>query len=362
MIRDLLPMFFSGPLLAIDFGSSSIKVMEMTAGKSGKLHTLGLELIPRGVIENGQIKDAETVVRALQKLLKRLAIRTKNRRVAISIAGLSTLVKRVSLVVDDNADLDEAIFEEAKQRFAHNLEDMYFRYEEIPSSFVAEGESAYILVAARIDTVEQHIDLIHRAGLKVGITDCDFFCLANMFDFNYPIADSLTMAINFGASSTQIVFLFNGEFLYSREIFMGGHDLTQRVADFLKLDFESAESLKISASMGDQAIAERIRATIQEVNDQLAAEISTTITYFMTEEMAGRFEKVDHIFLCGGAASTLNLGTTLSSILRAPVQTINPFQRVDIQPSGIDMDYIMTQGSLFGISVGLGLRENSELR
>lgn len=358
----MIPFLFNSPLLAIDFGSSSIKVMEMTSGKNGKLHTLGLELIPRGTIENGQIRNADTVVKALQKLLKRLGIKTKNRRVAISIAGLSTLVKRVSMSMDDNADVDEAIFEEAKQRFAHNLEDMYFRFEEIPSNFVAEGEKAYILVAAKIDTVEQYIDLIHRAGLKVGITDCDFFCLANMFDFNYPIADSLTMAINLGASSTQIVFMFNGEFLYSREIFMGGHDVTQRVADFLKLDFESAESLKISASMGDQAIAERIRSAIQEINDQLASEINTTVAYFMTEEMVGRFEKVDHIFLCGGGAATLNLGTTLSSALRAPVQTINPFQRVDIQPSGIDMDYIMTQGSLFGISVGLGLREISEIK
>lgn len=358
----MIPFLFSSPLLAIDFGSSSIKVMEMTSGKSGKLHTLGLELLPRGVIENGQIRDADTVIKSLNKLLVRLGIKTQNRRVAISVAGLSTLVKRVSMSFDEKADLDEAIFEEAKQRFAHNLEDMYFRYEEVSSNFVVDGERAYILVAARIDTVEQYIDLIHKAGMKVGITDCDFFCLANMFDFNYPIADSLTMAVNIGASSTQIVFLFNGEFLYSREIFSGGHDMTARVADFLKLDFESAESLKISASMGDQAIAERIRPALQDINDQLASEIHTTVTYFMTEEMAGRFEKVDHIFLCGGAASTLNLGTTLSSMLRAPVQTINPFQRVDIQPSGIDMDYIMTQGSLFGISVGLGLREISEIR
>ncbi len=358
----MIPFFFNGPLLAIDFGSSSIKVMEMTSGKSSRLHTLGLELIPRGVIENGQIRDLEAVSKALRKLLSRLSIKTKNRRVAISIAGLSVLVKRVILSVDESADLDELIFEEAKQRFAHNLDDMYFRYEEIPSNFIAEGERAYVLVAAKIDMVEQYIDLVHKAGMKVGITDCDFFCLANMFDYNYPIADSLTMTINFGASTTQIIFLYNGEFLFSREIFMGGHDMTQKVADFLKLDFESAESLKISASMGDQAIAERIRTALQEVNDQLSTEIATTVTYFMTEEMAGRFEKVDHIFLCGGAASTLNLGTTLSSTLRAPVQTINPFQRVDIQPSGIDMDYIMTQGSIFGISVGLGLRETSEIK
>jgi type IV pilus assembly protein PilM len=113
--------------------------------------------------------------------------------------------------------------------------------------------------------------------------------------------------------------------------------------------------------MGDQSIADRVRPAIQEINDQIAAEINTTLAYFQSEEMSGRFEKVDHIFLAGGAASTLDLGSTISSVLRAPVQVINPFQRIDIKPSGIDMDYIMTQGSLFGISVGLGLRDFTDV-
>ncbi len=354
--------FFKRPLLAIDFGSSSIKAIEMTSGQSGKLHCLGLELLPRGTIENGLIRDSDTLVKALEKLLKRLAIKTKQRRVAISVSGLSTLVKRVQMTFDDDVDVDEAIFEEAKQRFAHNLEDMYFRFQEIPSAFAAENEKAYILVAAKIDTVEQYIDLVHKVSMKVGITDCDVFCLSNMFDYNYPIADALTMAVNVGASATQIVFLFNGEFLYSREIFMGGFDFTQRIADYVKVDFDNAETLKISASMGDEAIAEKIRPAIQEISDQIASEINTTVTYFMMEEMQGRFERVDHIFLCGGASGTLNLGTTLSSALRAPVQTVNPFQRIDVTPSGIDMDYIMTQGTLFGVSVGLGLRDTGDIK
>lgn len=350
---------FKSPLLAIDIGSSSIKAIEMNAA-NGKLHSLGIELLPRGVIEAGLIRDPDTLANALKKLLTRLGVKTKKRRVGISISGVSTLIKRVSLNIDESVDQDEAIFEEAKQQFHHNLEDMYFRYQEIESAFVDEGRKAFILVAAKIDTVEQYVELMHRMGMKVGITDIDFFCLSNMFDFNYPIADALTMAINIGATSTQIVFLYNGEYLYSREIFTGGNDISLKISDFLNVDLDNAESLKISASMGDQAIAERIRPAIQEINDQLAVEINTTLNYFHSEEMNGRFEKVDHVFLSGGAASTLNLATTLSSVLRAPVQILNPFQRLDIKPSGIDMDYIMTQGALYGIAVGLGLRELSE--
>jgi type IV pilus assembly protein PilM len=350
-------MLFRKHLLAIDIGSSSIKAIEMSGGQHKKLHNLGIELLPRGAIESGIIREPEVVSKALKKLLERIKIAKKNRRVAISVSGVSTLIKRVTVSLEDDTDTDEALYEEAKQQFHSNLDEMYFRHQEITSAFVDEGQRSFILVAAKIATIEQYVELIHSMTLKVGITDCDVFCMANMFDHNYPVADALTMAVNIGASSTQVIFLYNGEFLFSREFFTGGNDISLRISESLRVDFDNAEALKISASMGDQAIADRVRPAIQEINDQIAVEINTTLSFFQSEEMSGRFEKVDHIFLSGGAASTIDLGSTISSVLKAPVQIINPFQRIDIKPSGIDMDYIMTQGSLFGICVGLGLRD-----
>lgn len=350
-------MLFKKPLLAIDIGSSSIKAIEISGSQQKKLHNLGIELLPRGVIEAGIIREPEVVGKALKKLLDRLQVKSRSRRTAISVSGISTLIKRVNVVLEEDVDSDEALYEEAKQQFHSNLDEMYFRHQEIESSFIEEGQRSFILVAAKIETIEQYIELMHKVGLKVGITDCDVFCLANMFDYNYPVADALTMAVNVGATATQVIFLYNGEFLFSREFFTGGNDISTRIAENLRVDFDNAESLKISASMGDQSIADRVRGSIQEINEQIAVEINTTLSYFQSEEMNGRFEKIDHIFLSGGAASTLDLGSTISSLLKAPVQVINPFQRIDIKPSGIDMDYIMTQGTLFGISVGLGLRE-----
>lgn len=352
-------MLFNKSLIAIDIGSSSIKVVEMSGGRNKKLHNLAIEILPRGAVEAGLIRDPEAVQRTLEKVLDKLGRVGKNQRVAISVSGVSTLIKRVAMTVEKGMDVDEALYEEAKQQFHHNLEDMYFRYQEVTSSFIQDGQRAFVLVAAKIEIIEQYVDLMHRLKLKVGITDCDVFCLTNMFDYNYPVADALTIAVNIGASATQIVFMYNGEFLFAREIFIGGNEISHRIAEHLKVDFDNAESLKISASLGDQAIADKIRPALHEINEQIAVEINTTLAFFQTEEMAGRFDKVDHIFLCGGAAGTLDLSATISGILKAPVQVINPFQRVDTGPSRIEMDYIMSQGSLYGIGVGLALRDIS---
>ena len=39
-----------------------------------------------------------------------------------------------------------------------------------------------------------------------------------------------------------------------------------------------------------------------------------------------------------------------------PVQIVNPFQRVMVNPRRFQMDYILMQGHLYGVAVGLGMR------
>ena len=38
------------------------------------------------------------------------------------------------------------------------------------------------------------------------------------------------------------------------------------------------------------------------------------------------------------------------------MKVINPFQRIDVNPRKFQMDYILMQGHLYGVAVGLGLR------
>ena len=68
------------------------------------------------------------------------------------------------------------------------------------------------------------------------------FCLSNLFAYNYPIGQSLIVLANIGASSTQVVLAYEGEYLYSREFFVGGNSITRKIAEDLNIDLENAES------------------------------------------------------------------------------------------------------------------------
>ena len=107
--------------------------------------------------------------------MKTTNIKTKGRRIALSISGVGVILKRMTLVPDDELELGEQVFEEAKQQFHHDMSDMYFRFQEIPSKFTEEGEKAFLIVAGKIDVIEQYIDLVHKLGMRVGVIDTDTF-------------------------------------------------------------------------------------------------------------------------------------------------------------------------------------------
>jgi type IV pilus assembly protein PilM len=352
-------MFFKRSLIAIDIGTSAVKIME-TSGSDTKrrLTTVGVEILPVGAVQDGELRDPAAVGKTVAGLLDRLGIETKKRRVALSVSGNAVIIKRVTFVPDEEIDLGEQLFEEAKQHFHHDMEDMYFRFQIIESRFTQHEENAAIIVAAKIGVIEQYVQMVHDLGMKVGVIDCDILSLANMFQFNYPIEDSLVVLVNIGAASTQILVTYNGEFLFNREIYVGGQQVTAKLAEGMGVDLENAESIKLSASSGDSTLIEQVRPVIRETVHAITQEIAATVEFFLqSDEFPDEIKQVDSIYLTGGGAQTLDLAESVSAHLKAPVQIVNPFQRIETDSVGEEMEVLLSQGPLYGVVLGLSFRQ-----
>ena len=348
---------FNRPLIAIDIGASSVKVLELQGSEKKRLSSMGIEVLPSGTYEDGFVQDSQSLIKIIDGLLSKLKISPRGRRVALSIGGTSVLLKRVDIVPDKTSDLGEQIFYEAQQQFQHDMEDMYFRYQEIPSNWIPNDKKAIVMVGAKREAIEQKIDIIKSMGFRIGVVDCDILSITNMFEFNYPVADALIATVNVGANNTQIILSYNGEFLFSREIFIAGSEYTTRIAEHMEVDLDNAESLKISASLGDGSVSGDLSSAMDEVSQQLATEIESTISFFLEDDqLPQEFRQQAFVFICGGASRSLGLDATVAASLRIPVQIINPFQRVDVKSSQFELDYILSQGPVFGNAVGLALR------
>ena len=348
---------FVKPLIAIDIGSASVKVVELNGGDPKKLKNVGLEVLPAGVVIDDEIREQEVLIETILKLFKKMKINTRGRRVSISIGGSNLLIKKAIFAIDKETEIEEQIFEEAKHQFHHDLEDMYFRYFPIESAHTRAGESAYIIVACRIELVEQYVQLVHGLQLKVGVIDCEVLSLLNIFNYNFDDNQGLSALINVGATKTSVIISHNGEYLYSRELTFGGQDITNKIAQDLNVDFENAESLKISASLGDQSITDQIKNSTTFEIENFIANVQETISFFIhSGELPPEITGLDNIFISGGGAKTIGLAPMLSSRMKVPVQPLNPFKRIDSKASGIDLNYLLDQGVYYSLGLGLGLR------
>jgi type IV pilus assembly protein PilM len=183
-----------------------------------------------------------------------------------------------------------------------------------------------------------------------------------MFEYNYPVVDGLAVIANIGASSTQVILVNKGEFLYTRDIYLGGNGYNQRIMEALSVDFQNAETLKVSAGLGDQSVHGNVIQAISDVNDALVKEIQTTIEFFLQNEGGGEPMKPSMVFLTGGGARSLGLDAAIAAGFGIPVQILSPFQRIKLGTTSKHTNILMAQGPVYSTALGLALREVDDSR
>ncbi len=205
--------------------------------------------------------------------------------------------------------------------------------------------------------VEQYLSVVHSVGMRCGVVDCDVFSVFNMFEYNYGTIPGLAAIVNVGASTTQVSVTSAGEYLYTRDVPIGGEEYSNRISAALGVDIENAETLKVAASIGEGSAPDEVNTVIGEVNDQLVSEIQMTLDYFsQSGEVLVENSAMTSLFLTGGASRVLGLDAALAAAIQVPVQILNPFQNIDVNPKKFQMDYVLMQGHLYGVAVGLGMR------
>jgi type IV pilus assembly protein PilM len=127
------------------------------------------------------------------------------------------------------------------------------------------------------------------------------------------------------------------------------------------VDRSNAETLKIAASQGEANSPPELPRIIGETNELMVQDVRTSLDYFIQGgDPLARIANLNQIYLTGGGARILGLDAGLAATLQVPVQILNPFQKIDINPKTFQMDYVLMQGHLYGIAVGLGLRQMSD--
>jgi type IV pilus assembly protein PilM len=347
-------------VVGLDLGSQVVKAVEITLE--------GPEPVITG-FARVEIPPGGDKAQAVAEVLKRGRFRAKH--VVTGVAGQPVVVRYVQMPKMSEAELRQAIKVEADRYVPFQLDECVMDCVPLKrKSGRVEGEApkedtmTVLLVACRQQLIDEQLHITQGEGLTPLAIDVDAFALANAwelcglpedFDGENPEGMPATgreekaiALVDIGASRTCINVLAGGETCFSREIGIGGHDMTQAVARKLGLEVFEAEAIKRA---GDDKEAEVARA-IQPVLEDLTNEISLSLDYVENHEGL----RVDEVLLSGGGILAPGAVTYVEQATGRTARTWNPLEGLRVAEDRVDIEELEAWAPSLVVALGLASR------
>lgn len=342
---------FSGGNAAIglNIGSSSIKLVELKKQKeSWKLLHFGIVQLPEDAIVNREIMNQLVVTDHIKTLTSQLKLSSKS--VCISLSGTGVIVKRMTLEVPKIKDLQSQVFWEAEQYLPFDPTEVFMDFQMLSRG--KDNKTDVMFVAVKKSILEGYINCVQDAGLKPVIVDLDFFSLQNLFETNYPSNQSEAVGIiDVGANSLKIMVLHRNIPVFTKDVAMGGHNLTVEIQKSMNVSYADAESLKIEGHGG--TIPQEVSELSHIMAENLAVEIKRAFDFYGASSAGA---PVSYILLAGGSARIQGLSKVIEDTVGMPTQLINSFNAISYDPAVFSQDYLATIGPIAAVPIGLALR------
>ncbi len=346
----------SKQLVGLDIGSSTIKTVELAPKRKGgfDLVSLGIERLSPDCIVDGVIISKLPVADAISRIFNAQGI--KNRRVATSISGHSVIVKKISLPVQSEEDLAESIRWEAEQYIPFDIADVNLDHQVIGENS-STGNLEVLLVAVKKEKITDHTSVVSMAGKTPVVVDVDAFALQNAYELNYqPSTRSTVALLDIGASIMTISIVAGNDFLFTRDVNVGGNQYTDFIQKEFNLGFAESAALKHGETL-EEIDPVDTRRVIDAVTEILCLEIQKTFDFFRSTTTV---ERIDRMLVAGGAAHTPGLTEALARKFDTPAEKFDAFKNVTFDPNRFSPELIAEHSPELGVAVGLATRTAEE--
>lgn len=305
-------------MLGIDIGSYSIKAAVVKkSGKKAVIEQVAAEVLPMNM--RGGAADASSLQTIVSHLVKRVGKGQK--AVALSIPTSSAILK----TIDVNANLNDDLLEGEVQVELVNF--VPFPLDQIYADFIRLGRSKQnpdkeevFVAASRRDIVDKVASCVTAKSIRSKEIDVEAFAIGQVLEQikgkNYR---DVYGVVDIGYRSTKICVFQSGDMIFSREQQVGGHQLTEAIAEANGIEIDEAEKLKHNSS--DSVPTVVTEGYFDSVSEQLAVALefygSTNATEMQT------------VYLTGG-------GSIVSGLLESLTENLPNYQ-FEMLPIGLDI-------------------------
>ena len=311
-------------MIGLDIGTRFVKaVLFEKEGDMISVQGFACERINGNAFADREIKDFDAVSTALRKV--KLALKTKNKLVAVAVSGSSVLSKIVFMDPDQNDfELEGQIELEADSLIPYPLDEVYLDFEELGESKTHIGKVDVLLSAAHKDIVDSRITLLREVHLEPKAMDIESYALGNALRaFSVSGDDETKCCINIGASLLQVCVVKNNNVIYSKEHVFGLDALIQDLSIVHTLERQEAEQQLINGELP----ANWRQNTFPIFLANLTQHISRAMQMYISTTNA---ESPQSLLISGGGANIEEIATDLENELSVQVSVFNPFENMSV--------------------------------
>ncbi|MBA3757390.1 type IV pilus assembly protein PilM [Candidatus Saccharibacteria bacterium] len=322
-----LNFYHDQPLFGLDFGHSTIKVMQLAseAGKAPKVLGYGIIDYPPDAVKDGSVINPSAVAKSLHNLFtSHLVGSISTRRVACTIPTSRTYSRPMRLPPMSDEDITEAVHLEAEQYIPISSASLYIDYD--VSRKDSEG-TELLVVATPKSIIDSHVSLLESAGLEVVAFEPTMNASARVFAVADTSHDEPSILIDFGSVSVDLA-LFDKTMFVNSTIVGGGNDITLMISQRLGVNQEEAYALKNNYGIGVSEKRGEIQTAIEPILNNLVKEIQKIIRYYDERKVQNQ-KKIGQIVTMGGGANMPGLSAYLSTQLQMPAKMLEPWHKID---------------------------------
>lgn len=386
-LRDQFSRLFNPRIEAagLEIGTNALKVVELKSGKPPSLSALAMRPMPPGLIQEDQILDMPGLAGEIRALFEEAGISKKH--VVASVGNRQAITRNIQVPKMTMQELDEAIKWEAERYIPFPIDEVVLDYYVLdhPEDIEDGGQLEVVIAAARLDMVNQQLELLKQAGLEPVVMDIKPFCLlrslrgsllgehlnkTTLTGTSFTEAGEIGVVLEIAASNTTITLVRGDRVLMNRNIGVSGDDFTAAIQRAFGLDFDSAEEVKLDYGTAtiptedeeellnfdvkrEQFSPSRVYEALRPVLVDLTTEIRRSLEFFRVQ--AGD-ANISRVFVAGGGAKLRGLPEAIGDALGFKVELGDPWLTVIVDPNRFDTQYLAKAGPEFAVPLGLALR------
>ncbi|MCX7956470.1 MAG: type IV pilus assembly protein PilM [Endomicrobia bacterium] len=330
---------YSNRVTGIDIGAKSLKVVSIIPKQ--QQYILKKWSIKEFTDITSQELNLEEKQVVIVNLLKEIFSKDISlpRKVNISVAGPSVVIRYVKLPLMTKEELSKSISIEVEPYIPFPLSEVYLGFD-IVGEIVDEGvkKNEVVIAAAKKEIVDTKLDILKQAKLIPKFIDVDAFVLERVVGYNYEISNDIVCVVNIGVNVTSVNIIENGTTKVSRDLLLGLNYIINEIKKSTQLDNKqileiiNKDGLVISDQQKEEYILQdkklelSISKLLASVFKEIITEIRKIIDFYYFQK--GEQKPLSKIFLNGIGCTIKNIDFYFSSEFKIEVEILDPLKKV----------------------------------